>query len=173
MLVFKHQRLIRKVISHPRLLHASDLVKMRLDKAQEFLDLLLLDDLWIVAYVDVAMLEILVDDSFHHWIVFRQQVHPVAPVFHLLCVIAISFKISSMLSIWSHLLKHEICVASRANVLIHVVPVEVLKLFCREIDPGDLVSIMIWRVKSITIIDIDWCVRMSRTVARHFDLRAC
>lgn len=68
-------------------------------------------------------------------------------------------------------MKSEISVASRTNILVHVIPVEVLKLLCREIDPRNLVGVMVRRVKPIAVIDVYWWIRMSRAIARHFNFR--
>lgn len=69
-------------------------------------------------------------------------------------------------------MEHEVRVTASADVLVHVVPVEVLQLFGREVDSGNLVGVMVWRMEAITIVDVDWRVRMSWTVSRDFDLRA-
>lgn len=69
-------------------------------------------------------------------------------------------------------MKHKVSVTTCANVLVHVVPVEVLQLLGREIDAGNLISVMVGRMEAITIVDVDWRVRMARPVARDFDLRS-
>lgn len=70
--------------------------------------------------------------------------------------------------VFSHLMQHEICVASRANVLVHDVPVEILQLLRGEIHPRNFVCVMIRCVKAVPIVDIDWTVRMTRSIACHF-----
>lgn len=69
-------------------------------------------------------------------------------------------------------MKHKISVTASADVLVHVVPIKVLQLLGRKIDAGNLISVMIWRVEAIAIVDVDWRVRMPRSVARDFNLRA-
>jgi hypothetical protein len=63
----------------------------------------------------------------------------------------------------------EISVTSGANVLVHVIPIEVFELLCREVHSRYLVSVMIGCVEAIAIVEIDGGVRMSWAVARDFD----
>lgn len=70
-------------------------------------------------------------------------------------------------------MQHKICVASRANVLIHEVPVEVFQLLSSKIHPRNLVRVMVWRMEPIAVVDVDRRVGMARPVASYFDLRAC
>lgn len=70
-------------------------------------------------------------------------------------------------------MQHKIGVASRANVLIHQVPVEVFQLLCSKVHPRNLVRVMVWRMEPIAVVDVDRRIRMTRSVASDFDLRVC
>ena len=70
--------------SHPRLLNSFNFIQMRLNKSQKFLNLKLLKRLGSFTFVDVAVIEIFVDNSSHCCVVFGEEVHSIAPVFHLL-----------------------------------------------------------------------------------------
>lgn len=67
-------------------------------------------------------------------------------------------------------MKHEVSVSTGANILVHYIPVKVLQLLRGEVHAGNLIRFMIWGVEAIAVIEIDWCVRMPRPVARYFDL---
>lgn len=68
-------------------------------------------------------------------------------------------------------MQHKVSVAPRADILIHVVPVEVFEFFGCEVNARYFVSVMVRSVEAISIIHVDGAVRMSRSVARNFDLR--
>ena len=153
--------------SHPWLFYTTNFVEMCLDKPHEFFDLLLVNHRRILPHINVAVLKVFVDDSLHNWVVFRQQVHAISPVFHWLDDFDSQSKFERSRN--SHLMQREVCISSCANVLIHVVPIEIFKLFCCEVHTGNLVCVMIWCVEAITIVEVDWRVRMSWAIACHFD----
>lgn len=63
-----------------------NLVQMRLDEAHKIVADLPLRREGTVLVIDVTATHRPVEDFLHRWIIFRQEIHPVAPVFHVLGV---------------------------------------------------------------------------------------
>lgn len=61
----------------------------------------------------------------------------------------------------NYLLQWIISITARANILIHIVPVEVLQFLGGEIDARHLICIVLWRLKTIPIVDVDRWIWMS------------
>lgn len=138
-------RKVRLAWTSPRLLgrlDLFDLVQMRFDKAHE-----IVADLFVrwersVLVVDIAMAHRAVEDFLHRRIVLRQQIHPIAPVLHVL-------------------VQRIVRVAACADVLVHVVPVKVFQLLGGKVDAAHLVRIVLRSMEPVPIVDVDRWIWMA------------
>ena len=71
-------------------------------------------------------------------------------------------KVSSRLKL-PYLCKSKICVSSRTNVVIQVVPIKIFQLFCCEWYPRYFIVVMVRGMKPVTVMNIKWRVRMSES----------
>lgn len=70
----------------------------------------------------------------------------------------------------THLHEWIVNIATRAYIQVHVIPTKVLQLFRCEINSGNLIGFMLWRMETIAIIHIDGRIGMPK---RELKFKIC
>lgn len=70
----------------------------------------------------------------------------------------------------AYLLQRIVSIAARANVLIHIVPIEILQFLGGKINARHFVCIVLRCLETIAVVNINRCVRMPWSISGHRDL---
>lgn len=71
----------------------------------------------------------------------------------------------------TNLSQYKIGIAACTNILVHVIPIEILQFFGGEVNARDFVLHVLWRLEAITVINVDWWVWVTWFEAGNCDDR--
>lgn len=77
--------------------------------------------------------------------------------------------VETLHSMKTYLLQWIVSIAARANVLIHIVPIEILQFLGGEVNARHFVCIVLRCLETVAVVNINRCVRVPWSIPGHRD----